>query len=257
MSDSLATLHSDFRPVGGGWRLQLLSVGLVLVLWQGMATLGLSFGPLAVGERLLRYAGDGSLFLHAGITLLRVAAAFLVAMAAGTALGILLGARPLFDRLAGPWLIVALNMPALVVIILCYVGLGLTETAALVAVALNKIPTIAVIVREGARAVDRELLEVASVFELSVWRRFRLVYLPQLTPALLAAARAGLAMTWKIVLVVELLGRPNGIGFKLGTLFQFFDVAGLLAYSLFFIGIVLVIEFALLVPFERRLRGMS
>ena len=36
-----------------------------------------------------------------------------------------------------------LNVPALVIIILCYVWFGLNEVAAIVAVSLNKIPMVA------------------------------------------------------------------------------------------------------------------
>ena len=50
-------------------------------------------------------------------------------------------------------MLVGLNVPALVTIILCYVWFGLNDTAAIVAVAINKIPTVIVTVREGARAV--------------------------------------------------------------------------------------------------------
>ena len=129
------------------------------------------------------------------------------------------------------WLVLGLNIPALVTIILCYVWFGLTDVAAITAVAINKIPTVIVTVREGARAVDRQLLEVAEVFRLSRTRTLFKVYLPQLYPYLMAAARSGLALIWKIVLVVELLGRSEGIGFQLHVFFQFFDIAGILAYT--------------------------
>ena len=76
--------------------------------------------------------------------------------------------------------------------------------------------------------------------------------LPQLQPYLAAAARSGLALIWKIVLVVELLGRSNGVGFQLGVYFQLFDVAGILAYALSFIAIVQLIEWGILQPLERR-----
>ena len=68
----------------------------------------------------------------------------------------------------------------------------------------------------------------------------------------MAAARSGLSLVWKIVLVVELLGRPNGVGFELGTQFQLFDVRMLMAYALAFIAIMLLIENALVQPLERR-----
>ena len=75
---------------------------------------------------------------------------------------------------------------------------------------------------------------------------------PQLLPYLAAAARSGLSITWKIVLVVELMGRPNGVGFVLNMYFQSFDVTGIVAYGLGFAAIMLVVETALLQPWEKR-----
>jgi NitT/TauT family transport system permease protein len=68
----------------------------------------------------------------------------------------------------------------------------------------------------------------------------------------LVAARSGLSLIWKIVLVVELLGRSDGIGFKLQLFFQLFDVPDILAYALAFAGVVQVIEWTILRPIERR-----
>ena len=61
----------------------------------------------------------------------------------------------------------------------------------------------------------------------------------------------GLSLVWKIVLVVELLGRPNGVGFEIGSAFQLFDVTRILAYSLAFVAVMLAIELCLVQPFER------
>src|SRR5919206_577000 len=93
--------------------------------------------------------------------------------------------------------------------------------------------------REGARALERDYAEVATIYRLGRWRTLRHVILPQLYPYLLVAARSGLALIWKIVLVVELLGRSDGVGFQIYTFFQLFDVAGILAYTLAFVAIML------------------
>ena len=66
--------------------------------------------------------------------------------------------------------------------------------------------------------------------------------LPQLAPIIAAAARGGIALIWKIVLVVEFLGRSNGIGFKIHLYFQLFDVAMVLVYALSFVAVMLLIE---------------
>jgi NitT/TauT family transport system permease protein len=83
------------------------------------------------------------------------------------------------------------------------------------------------------------------------WKRLRHVILPQLLPYLAATARSGLSLVWKIVLIVELLGRPNGIGFEIGVAFQLFDVTRILAYAFSFVAMMLVIETFLVQPFER------
>ena len=77
------------------------------------------------------------------------------------------------------------------------------------------------------------------------------IVLPQLAPYLAAAMRSGLSLVWKIVLVVELLGRSNGVGFEIGIAFQLFDVTRLLAYALPFVGLMLAIETFAVQPVER------
>ena len=76
--------------------------------------------------------------------------------------------------------------------------------------------------------------------------------LPQLQPFFAAATRSGVALIWKIVLVVELLGRSNGVGFQIYTYFQFFDVRAILGYSLAFVVVMLVVELVIVQPVERR-----
>mgnify|MGYP001170084730 CR=1 FL=1 len=233
-----------------------LSIVLLLVLWQAAALLAddarLMPGPLPVALRLWRELVHGELLHHLGVTLARVAASFLIAMAVGVAVGHLMGRVRLADDLLSAWLVFFLNLPALVTIILAYIWIGLVEAAAIFAVAVNKIPNVAVTMREGARALDPALLEMARVFRVGRWRTWREVVLPQQAPFAAAAARSGLALIWKIVLVVELLGRSNGVGFKLGLYFQLFDVTSILAYALAFIVVVQLIEWLVLQPLEQR-----
>jgi NitT/TauT family transport system permease protein len=234
--------------------IRLVSFALFLATWwigSLFAGARLLPDPATVFDAILAEARSGALFLHLGATLARVFLAFTLAMALGTALGLLMGRSRLADRLGDTWLLILLNLPALVVIVLAYIWAGLTEVAAIAAVAVNKLPNAAVTVREGARALDPGLDEMARVFGMPRWKSFRHVVLPQLAPYLAAASRSGLSLVWKIVLVVELLGRPNGVGFEIGIAFQLFDVTRILAYALSFTAVVLIIETFLVQPFER------
>ena len=236
--------------------LRLISLGFFLLVWAIAAYFAHSSrlpGPWSVANSMVDHIAAGDLPYHIGITLARVAAAFVIAMAIGTAIGLAMGRSRGTDILFDGWLILGLNVPALVVIVLCYIWLGLTDVAAIIAVALNKIPLVVVNVREGARTLDRDLQQVAEIYRFSWGKRFLKVTLPQLTPYIMAAARNGLAIIWKIVLVVELLGRSNGVGFQLSIYFQYFDISSILAYTLAFIAVVLFIELALLHPLEVRL----
>jgi NitT/TauT family transport system permease protein len=235
----------------GWWAVSL--AGFVVVWWAAAlfyADPKLLPTPPLVVEALIVAAKTGDLFFNLGITLARVGASFLLAMTIGSALGIFMGLWKTADRLLGPWVVLFLNLPALVIIMLCYVWFGLIESAAVAAVAINKIPNVAVTLREGAAALSRDLAEMAAIYRFSRWKTLRHVILPQLAPYFAAAARSGLALVWKIVLVVELLGRPNGVGFELQTAFQLWDVATILAYALAFGFIVQAIELGIIQPWE-------
>lgn len=231
------------------------SIALLLLFWYVAALVADDPRrlptPFQVMSRIIEETVKGDLPYHLSVTLLRVAASFAVAMIIGTAIGFAMGRLPLVDSIGHAWLIFFLNMPALVIIVLCYIWIGLVETAVVVAVALNKIPNVVVTVREGARTLDKNLLEMAESFRIGRLKTFTKVILPQLYPYLAAAARSGLALIWKIVLVTELLGRSNGVGYKIFEFFSNFDVDKILAYSLAFTVVILIIEWTLMMPLER------
>lgn len=234
----------------------LLSIIGLLLLWVVAARLTDDVQVLpAPWDLLPLYAQEissGELFKHLGATLIRVLWAFALAMALGMLIGLSMGRSARVNRWLDPWLVIFLNLPALVLIVLCYLWIGLTEAAAIIAVTLNKTPNVATVLREGARSLDPQLDAMAQVYRMGAFARFRHVILPQLAPFIAAAARSGVAVIWKIVLVVEFLGRSSGIGFQIHLYFQLFDVAMVLVYAFSFIAVMLLVEWLLLQPWERR-----
>ncbi|MCH9698947.1 MAG: ABC transporter permease subunit [Gammaproteobacteria bacterium] len=232
-----------------------LSVITLLLIWQFIATL-LKIPELppatTVFLQLKDAIGNGQLPYHLGMTLLRLIISFSLSMLIGIIIGIALGRHQVLDQLFDQWLLILLNIPALVTIILCYLWFGLTEVAAILAVVINKVPNVAVTIREGTRALDKNLLEMAQSYRFSHWKIYRFVIWPQLFPYLMAAARSGLALIWKIILVVELLGCSNGMGYQLHLFFQLFDVTSILAYTIAFIVVIQLIELLILKPLEVR-----
>ncbi len=231
------------------------SFAALFVFWQVLAVLINSRyfpGVPEVWTAMVDEFQSGELTYHIGITLIRVAFAFVFAMTLGSAIGIVMGRVKSVNRFFDSWLIFFLNLPALVTIILCYVWMGLTEVAAVIAVAVNKIPNVAVTLRDGARSLNPDYTEMAKVYKMGWWKTLRHVTVPQLAPFFATAARTGLSLVWKIVLVVELIGRSDGVGQKLHTSFQLFDVPTILAYAIAFILVVQLIEVLILQPIEAR-----
>ncbi len=236
-------------------KLTLLSILIFFGLWQGLAMLIQSNTfplPIVVIDVLWQEIKNGQLPYHLGVTLFRLIISFTISMIIGCAIGILLGQYKQLNAFFDNWLVIFLNIPALVTIILCYVWFGLIETAAILAVVINKVPNVVVTIREGTRTLDKDLMEMAECYRFGKWKTFLHVIWPQLHPFVMAAARSGLALIWKIILVVELLGRSNGMGYQLHLFFQMFDVASILAYTIAFVSVIQIIELFILKPLDQK-----
>ncbi|MEI6269634.1 MAG: ABC transporter permease [Methylococcaceae bacterium] len=235
--------------------LPALSLLVFLAVWQGLAVYlnnNTLPAPETVAKVFWQACVTGQLPFHLGVTLLRLVVSFSIAMLLGCAIGIVLGRNKKLDAFFDNWLVIFLNVPALVTIILCYVWFGLIESAAILAVVINKLPNVIVTIREGTRTLDQDLLDMARCFNFS--RRKTLVHViwPQLHPFVMGATRSGLALIWKIILVVELLGRSNGMGYQLHLFFQLFDVASILAYTIAFVAVIQMIELLILKPLDKK-----
>ncbi|MGR8980380.1 MAG: ABC transporter permease [Gammaproteobacteria bacterium] len=232
-----------------------LSLIAFIALWQALSLVlktNALPSPYMVADVFWLEFKSGQLTYHVGVTLLRLAASFTIAMLLGTAMGLALGLNKKLDAFFDNWLVIFLNIPALVIIILCYVWFGLVESAAILAVVINKLPNVIVTIREGARSLDQDLLDMARCYRFD-WRKTLIhVIWPQLHPFVMSATRSGLALIWKIILVVELLGRNNGIGFQLHLFFQLFDVASILAYTIAFVAMIQIIEITVLKPLDKK-----
>lgn len=230
------------------------SLAVLLIFWQLSVWLFSPQdlpSPVAVMHSLWWHLVQGTLLTDLWITVTRVLVSFAFAMVLGCIVGIMMGANRTFNVLGDGLLIILLNVPALVTIILAYIWFGLIEAAAILAVVINKFPVVVITMREGARNIDEGLLDVARVFALPKRTLFFQVYLPQLYPYIMTSARNGLSLIWKIVLVVELLGRSDGIGFALHSFFQFFDIASILAYTCAFVLVIFVLEAVAFRPLDK------
>lgn len=252
-------------PVAGprGWRripeglsIRVGSLAVLAVLWQ-LASFAFTAryvpGPLPTFSALWDLAQSGELLKHFNVTMIRMLVSFAIAMLVGMAIGTLMGLYRRAEQALDLWVMVGLTIPGLCYIIVTFMWLGLNDAAAVLAIAWTTFPSIAINIWQGVKAIDQRLIDMARVFQASGWRRTARVVLPQVLPYVMAAARFGLGVVWKVTVLVELLGRSDGIGYMLNYSFQMFNMADVFAWTIFFTLVMLAIELVVLKPIERRL----
>jgi NitT/TauT family transport system permease protein len=232
---------------------QLISIILLLGLWlllsQAVSTKVIPT-PWATWQAFLRALEDGYLWQDIGITFTRTLGAFALAMLLGTVFGFLLGSVRWFNQIFANWLTIAASIPSLLYIVVAYLAVGLNDTAAILGAGLIVAPSITYNVWQGMKTLDPHLAEMARAFGVSRWTQFWRVTLPQTLAFLFAAARLGLALIWKIMIFVELLGRSSGVGYRIQYWYQLFNMERVLASALPFIILMVLIELVVLRSLE-------
>jgi NitT/TauT family transport system permease protein len=230
-------------------------VTLVLVWWL----LSLLFPPTLIPKPWETFAEVGTIitsghfFVEMGNTLRRVLVGFGVAMAVSIPLGILMGTLRSLESFFEPPVILGLTMPGLIWAVLMIMFFGLTETSAYAAVSITIFPMLAISIWQGTKSIDKDLVDMSKVFRASPWSKVVDVILPQLVSHILAAIRYGLGLAWKVVVVVEMFGFSNGVGYQVVRGFNVFSMKSVLAWAITFLVVMIVIEFGFIGWLERAL----
>jgi NitT/TauT family transport system permease protein len=187
-----------------------------------------------------------------GATLRRVGIGFGIAMLIAVPLGILMGTIKTLESFFESPVILGLTMPGLVWAVVAIMFFGLSEASAYAAVAVTIMPMLAISLWQGTKSIDKDLLDMSTAFHAGVWSKVIDVILPQLISHILAAVRYGLGLAWKVVVVVEMFGFSNGVGYQVVRGFNIFSMKQVLAWAITFLVVMIVIEFGIIGGLESR-----
>ena len=223
-------------------------LALVFIWWL----LSLFFSPSLVPKPWDTFAevgvivASGNFFAEMGATLRRVLVGFGLAMIVSIPLGIFMGTLRSLESFFEPPVILGLTMPGLIWALLAIMFFGLNETSAYAAVAVTIAPMLAISIWQGTKSIDKDLIDMSKVFHASAWSKVVDVILPQLISHILAAIRYGLGLAWKVVVVVEMFGFSNGVGYRVVRGFNTFSMKAVLAWTITFLVVMIVIEFGMI-----------
>ena len=237
-------------------------VAAFLGLWQAAPRLMGKSGvllatPVKVAERLFQLFGEPGFFARVWFSLARIALGFFIALAAGIILASLSARFKVAEAFISPYITVAKTVPVASFIVLAFIWLS-SNTLSVFISFLIVLPVIYTNTLDGIRAADKQLLEAASVFKVSAFRRVFYIYIPALRPYLLAGSRVGVGMAWKSGVAAEVIGVATGsIGEKIYSAKAYFDSAELLAWTAVLVAVSVAFELLFILLLKLAFKGVK
>ena len=195
------------------------------------------------------------LFLHVGATLLRIVVGFAVAFSIGAFMGVLMGSMKYWEKFFSDYVTVGLTIPSLTGAVIGVLWLGIHFLTPSFSVVIIATPYVAVNIWSGVKDVDKALVDMGRAFNVDKRRIIKNIYIPSLLPFVFAAARIGFSVSWKLVVLAEVFGSSEGIGYMIFYWYENFDMEMVLAWVLLFTFIMFYVEYGIMRRFERRLLG--
>jgi sulfonate transport system permease protein len=197
----------------------LLPLGILLV-WQLSLSMGVFRAhqlppPLTAVTTAWDQLLQGKLQQHILATLGRVYGGFLIGSTIALGLGTAVGLLRRVERAIDPTVQALRTVPTLAWAPLLLLWLGIDEAPKLTLVAIGAFFPLYTNLVAGVRDVDRKLIEVGRVYDLSWWAIARRIVLPASLPSVLTGLRLGLSQAWLFVVVAELIAATRGLGFML------------------------------------------
>jgi len=213
--------------------------------------------PVLVGSLIIEFVFEGdidnsSALYHLWVTFSRVLLSTGLALGIALGIGVAMKANDSVAKVFEAWLPVWMTPPDVVVILVVMVIVGFNTQAVVIAVTFAYTPFALVTIWQGLQEIDSDLIEMADAFEASRFEIWRQIYIPHLLSYIFSSLQNLFGMTWKVAVIAEVFGISNGVGSRVRFWFLQGEIPEVLAYAVLFIGVVLVIEYAVLNPIQHR-----
>ncbi|HJC59857.1 MAG TPA: ABC transporter permease subunit [Candidatus Dietzia intestinigallinarum] len=231
-------------------------LGVWAAVAAGLPDLALP-GPLRTATAVVELGRSGELVEQLGRTLLRTVLGSAFAVVIGVGAGVMCGLSTIIDEAVRPDRVLFAGIPSVVTVVIAMIWLGPGGPVVVIAVATAMFPQTMLAAREATRGVDRDLLEVGTVFGVPLRWRLRHLVLPATAPPVLAALTATLSNALRLVMMEELLAAPDGSGAGIATPRTYLDTPTVFAWAVVAVAFALTVDVVLFGPVRRRAIGWS
>jgi NitT/TauT family transport system permease protein len=211
--------------------------------------------PLETFQTLFTMLHDDSVIAEINTTLYRASVGFGISLLLGSLLGLTAGFFATASMMSRPIVTILVGMPPIAWIVLAMIWFGMGDETVIFTVVVASFPIIFVGALQGTRTLDGELKQMAESFNLPWYMKFIDVYFPHIFSYVFPAWVSGLGMSWKIVVMAELLATSDGIGALLAVARSQLDTPTALALVTIMIGSLMFIEYIILEPIKREVES--
>jgi sulfonate transport system permease protein len=235
---------SEIAPVNhkeARWRVALRGMVLpavILTLWQLAGTLGIVSKnilptPVTIAVTFYEMIASGEIFKHLQISIWRAALGFFLGGGLGLAFGLAAGLFKRFEHSVDPSVQMLRTIPHLAITPLFILWFGFGEFSKVLLIAKGAFFPLYVNTFLGIRNVDSKLFDVARVLEFNRWKQITQLVLPAALPNILLGLRLSIGVAWLGLVVAELMGSSEGVGYLILDARQFSQTA------IVFVGIII------------------
>lgn len=239
----------------GGWS-SLATLFLCLAVWQLLSESYSDLilpAPLAVFSSLFEIMTAGPGLEELAITARRALVGFILAVIPGVFFGLVAGYSMTGSILSRPIVSLLLGTPPIAWLVLALIWFGTGDGTPVFTVLLAALPVIFLQSMQGMRTLDGHHKELARAFRIPLWMRWKDIFLPHILSYVLPALITALGISWKVVVMAELLATDRGVGAALSVARTWLDTRAALAYIAAAVGLLLFIEYAFLEPLKRQM----
>ncbi|MGI5480049.1 ABC transporter permease [Streptomyces lavendofoliae] len=246
----------------------LVAVALVLVVWQVLVWAKVTDEyklppPAAVWDSLTTMWLEGTLLEVLWTSVSRALLGFVMALAIGTPLGLLV-ARVRFVRAAiGPILSGLQSLPSVAWVAPAVLWLGLNDSMMYAVILLGAVPSIANGLVSGVDQVPPLFLRAGRTLGANGLRGAWHIVMPAALPGYLAGLKQGWAFSWRSLMAAEIIASSPELGLGLGQLLENgrnnIDMPGIFLAILLILIVGIAIDLLIFSPLERavlRRRGL-
>lgn len=208
-------------------------------------------GPVNIVSALIRQLSQNDFWIISGASFSRIAAGFLLSFAIGFILAMGAYRFRLLKDFLEPVMVTLKTIPMISFVIMLLIWVG-NQALTIYLSFLIVLPIIYTNTLSGFQNANKDMMEMATVFRLSPWKRFMYIYRPAFMPFLISSCRVSLGMSWKSGIMAEVIGTPKpSIGREMYAAKAYLQTADLFAWTVIVIVLSILFEKAFMLLLKK------